>query len=402
MISENDFTLAVHLPEAPAAAPRPMAPPLVRSTSYVFSSTAENVELRSGQRAGYVYARLDNPTADAFAQAVASLEAGGRPDLGGQAFNSGMAAITSVMLAFTGSGGHVVAPVELYGGTYSLLAHLLRRFGVRTDFVDMSDLDAVAAVVDEKTDILYAETLANPTLSVANLPELASIAKRAGAMFVVDSTFATPFICRPLAYGADLVVHSGTKYIGGHSDVTGGVVIGGRNLLERVRQVRIDTGTVLAPDDAYMLRRGLHTLPLRMERHCASALAVASELVDHPMISRVHYPGLSDHGTHAVAKALFATDRFGGIVSLTVRGGVAAGVALTDSFRTVSLATSLGGTSTVAQHVASSTHRQLDDEALAAAGIDGGTVRLSIGLEDPGDILADITRALDELRRDHS
>lgn len=399
MTVPNEHTLAVHLPEPPAVPQRPLAAPLYRSTSYAFESTAENVELRTGQREGYVYARLDNPTADAFAEAMAVLETGGGDEaIGGQAFNSGMAAITSLLLAFTGSGGHVVAPVELYGGTYGVLSHLLRRFGVRTDFVDLNDLDAVEAAVGENTDVLYAETLANPTLSVANLPVLSRIAKRAGALFVVDSTFTTPLLCRPLAHGADLVVHSATKYVGGHSDVSGGVVVGGHDLLERVRQVRIDTGTMLSPDEAYLLRRGLQTLPLRMERHCSSALLVAQRLSGHPMISRIDYPGLPEHRDHVLAEKLFAPGRFGGIVTMTVQGGAAAGVALADGFRTVALATSLGGTTTVAQHVASSTHRQLDDEALAAAGIDGGTVRLSIGLEDPDDILADITRALDELR----
>ncbi len=395
----SEHTLAVHLTPPPVVNQRPLAPPLYRSTSYAFESTAENVELRTGETDGYVYARLGNPTADAFADAVAALETGGGADgIGGQAFNSGMAAITSVLLAFTGNGGHVVAPIELYSGTHGVLSHLLRRFGVRTDFVDMNDLGAVEAAVGDHTDVVYAETLANPTLSVANLPALSGIARRAGALFVVDSTFATPFLCRPLAHGADLVVHSATKYIGGHSDVSGGVVVGGQDLLKRVRDVRIDTGAMLAPDEAYLLRRGLQTLPLRMERHCASALLVAQRLATHRMISRVDYPGLPAHRDHVLAGKLFAPGLFGGIVTITVRGGAAAGVALADGFRTVALATSLGGTSTVAQHVASSTRRQLDDETLAAAGIDGGTVRLSIGLEDPGDILADITRALDELR----
>lgn len=395
----NDHTLAVHLPAPPIVCQRPLSPPLYRSTSYAFDSTAENIELRTGQRDGYVYARLDSPTADAFASAAAALEIGGENDtIGGQAFNSGMAAITSVLLAFTGRGGHVVAPIELYGGTYGVLAHLLSRFGVRTDFVDASDLHAVEMVVDSQTDIVYAETLANPTLTVANLPALAQIAHSAGALFIVDSTFTTPILCRPLTHGADLVVHSATKYMGGHSDASGGVVVGHQDLLARVRQVRIDTGAMLAPDEAYLLRRGLYTLPLRMDRHCASALTVAQELAAHPRIMRVDYPGLPSHRDHLLAGKLFAEDRYGGVVTVTVHGGVRCGVALVDGVRMVALATSLGSCTTVAQHVASSTHRQLDDEALAAAGISGGTVRLSIGLENPTDIVADITRALEQIR----
>lgn len=214
---------------------------------------------------------------------------------------------------------------------------------------------------------------------------------------MVDSTFASPVLCRPLAHGADLVVHSATKYIGGHSDVTGGAVIGAPDLLAPVRAIRKDLGGSLSPDDAFLLHRGLQTLPLRMARHCAVAAEVAGKLAGHPAIVALDYPGLPDHPSHALASALFSDGRYGGMLSITPRGGYAAGQALCDRLKLVAIATSLGGTHSLASHVASTTHRQLTPAALAAAGIDPGLVRISCGLEDPEDLIADLTQALDRL-----
>lgn len=351
-----------------------------------------------GERPGYSYSRVDNPTADAFAAAVAALEGAGLDgEVVGQPFASGMAAISTVLLSLTSSGAHVVAPRQIYGGTYALLTTVLARFGVQTTFVDGTDLEAVRSAVRPETTVIYAETLANPTMSVADLPGLAALAREAGATSVVDSTFASPAVCRPLEHGIDLVVHSATKYLGGHSDATGGVAVASPKLMAAVRHDRIDLGGILAPDEAFLLHRGLATLPLRVERHCSSALVVASGLLEHPGVQRVDHPGLPTHRDHALATKLFDAGRYGAIVTATPRGGREAGMALCDRLRLVGIATSLGGTHSVVGHIGSTTHRQLSDEALAGADIDPGAVRISVGLEDPEDILADLVQALDSL-----
>jgi cystathionine beta-lyase/cystathionine gamma-synthase len=397
-MTPGENTRAVHPPPPPVPEQQPMGLPVYRTAAWSFGSAAEYSDVLGGRQPGYSYSRVDNPTADAFAQAVAALE-GARVDgaVVGQPFASGMAAISTVLMALTRAGAHVVAPWEVYGGTYGLLTTVLDRFGVATTFVDLADLDAVRAAVRPETTVLWAETLANPTMSVADLPALSAIARDAGLTFVVDSTFASPAVCRPLEHGVDIVVHSATKYIGGHSDVTGGVAVGRPELLGRIRHDRIDLGGLLAPDEAFLLHRGLATLPLRVARHCSSALEVATALVEHPAVARIDYPGLPGHRDHALAVKLFDEGRFGGVVTITPRGGREAGRALCDRLRLVMRATSLGGTHSVVSHVASTTHRQFDDAALAAAGIGPAAVRVSVGLEDPEDLVADLAQALDSL-----
>ena len=397
-MTPGEHTRAVHPPAAPLPTQTPMGLPVYRTASFSFSSAQEYSDVLNDTRPGYSYSRVDNPTCDAFAQAVAALEgvhvAG---EVVGQPFASGMAAISTVLMTLTRAGAHVVAPREVYGGTYGFLTTVLDRFGVTTSFVDMTDLDAVRAAVRPETTVLWGETLANPTMSVADLPGLSAIAREAGLTFVVDSTFASPAVCRPLEHGVDVVIHSATKYIGGHSDTTGGVAVGAPELLARVRHDRIDLGGMLAPDEAFLLHRGLATLPLRMERHCASALAVAAALAEHPRVSRVDHPGLPTHRDHALAGKLFDAGRYGGVVTVTVDGGREAGMALCDRLRLISVATSLAGTHSKVSPVASTTHRQLSEHALAAAGIDAGAVRISVGLEDVEDLLADLQQALGAL-----
>jgi cystathionine gamma-synthase/O-acetylhomoserine (thiol)-lyase len=397
-MTSGEHTRAVHTPAPPVPEQVPMGLPVYRTAAWAFENADEYRDVLGGSRPGYSYSRADNPTADAFAQGVAALE-GVNVDgpVAGQPFASGMAAISTTLVALTKSGAHVVCPREVYGGTYGLLAELLPRFGVTTTFVDTTDLDAVRAAMRPETVVLWGETLANPTMTVADLPGLAAIAHEVGATFVVDSTFASPAVCRPLEHGVDVVVHSATKYIGGHSDVTGGVAVGAPDLLARIRHDRMELGGSLAPDDAFLLHRGLSTLPLRVERHCATALTVATALAEHPKVERVDYPGLPGHRDHGLAVKLFDRGRFGAVVTVTPAGGREAGVALCDRLRLVRVASSLGGTHSKVSHVASTTHRQLDDAALAAAGIGAGAVRISIGLEDAEDILADVVQSLDSL-----
>jgi cystathionine beta-lyase/cystathionine gamma-synthase len=269
--------------------------------------------------------------------------------------------------------------------------------------VDITDLDAVRAAMGPATRIIYAETIANPTTAVADLRQLAEIAHSAGAMLVVDSTLAPPVVCRPLEYGADLVLHSATKYIGGHSDVTGGVVTGSLELIGQIRKTRVDTGGSLSPDDAFQLRRGLETLPVRVRRQCATASVFAATVAKHPAVASVDYPGLATHPGHELARRTFDSGpegvRFGAIVTVTPHGGREAGQAFASALRLAAAASSLGGTHTVVSHVASTTHRQLDDRALAAAGIDPGAVRFSIGLEDSEDLISDAFMALEAMKQ---
>ena len=399
-LGEN--TRAVHLPAPPVPSQQPLGTPVYRTAAFAFESSAEYAAVLGDAVPGYTYSRIDNPTVDAFAAAVAALESASLPGpAAAQAFASGMAAVSGVFLALARAGTHVVAPAATYGGSYSLLRNVLSRFGVETDFVDVTDLGQVRAALRPATRVVYAETLANPTTAVADLPALAEIAAAAGALLVVDSTLAPPVVCRPLEHGADLVLHSATKYIGGHSDVTGGVVTGRPELISQIRTVRVDTGSSLAPDEAFLLRRGLETLPVRMRRQCSTAMVFAATLARHPVVARVDYPGLDSHPGHEVARRLFDAGRegtrFGAIVTVTPHGGREAGMAFADGLRIAQVATSLGGTHTKVSHAASTTHRQLDSAALAAAGIDPGAVRFSIGLEDAEDLVEDARLSLDSL-----
>jgi O-acetylhomoserine/O-acetylserine sulfhydrylase-like pyridoxal-dependent enzyme len=398
----GEGTRAAHTPRPSAPPQEPLGLPTYRTTAFRFDTAQDYADVLGDRKPGYSYSRVDNPTADAFALALAALEGYGsdRP-VAAQPFASGMAAISTVLLTVCRAGSHVVAPAAVYGGTYGVLQHVLQRFGVDSTFVDATDADAVRAAIRDDTAVVWAETIANPTTAVADLPALASVAHDAGVPLVVDSTFASPAVCRPLQWGADLVVHSATKYIGGHSDVTGGVVAGDVDLVARIRHSRLDLGGMLAPDEAFLLHRGLATLPLRVARHCATAAALAESLSTHPKVERVDYPGLASHPQHALAGKLFDSGaegrRYGAIVTVTPAGGREAGLALCDGLRIGAVATSLGGVHTVVSHVASTTHRQMDDAALAAAGIAPAAVRISVGLEDADDLVADVVHALDTL-----
>jgi cystathionine beta-lyase/cystathionine gamma-synthase len=393
-VEMGEGTRAVHPPPAPVPEQEPLGLAVHRSAAFRFRNAQEYADLLAGTVPGYSYSRIDNPTCDALALAIAALE-----DPSGTArcevFASGMAAITAVVLGLGRAGGHVVAPVELYGGTYGLLSGLLERWGVSVSYVDQRDLEAVrAALRPGQTFLVLAEILANPTMTVADVPALSALAHAAGLPLVVDATFASPVVCRPLALGADLVVHSATKYLGGHADATAGAVVGRAELLAPVRLVRITTGSTLSPDEAFLVHRGLATLPLRVRRACESATWLAQRLVLHPGVARVDHPSLPGRD-RVLAERDFAPGLFGAVLTITPPGGREAGMAFADGLRLARNATSLGGVHSKVSHAASTTHRQLDEEALLAARIDPGAVRLSVGLEDREDLLADLCQALE-------
>jgi cystathionine beta-lyase/cystathionine gamma-synthase len=400
----GENTRAVHLPAAPTPEQAPIGLPVWRTAAFSFAGAQEHADLLSGRTRGYFSGRAGNPTVDAFAAGLAALESAGLPErAAGQAFSSGAAAGTAVFLAFARAGAHVIAPATVNGATYDLLTGVLARFGVDADFVDMTDPAQVRAAVRSRTRIVWAEPLSGPALTIPDLPALATIAREIDALLVVDATAATPVVCRPLEHGADLVVHAAGTYISGHGDATGGVIAGRPELIKQVRKVRVDTGDTLAPDEAFLLRRGLETLPLRVRRQCDTASTFAAAIAKHPAVRHIDYPGLPGHPGHQLARGLFDQGpegtRFGAVVTVTPRGGRDAGLALADALRLAQVSGLLGGTRTQVSHVASTTHRRLDDTAMAVAGVDPGAVRFSVGLEDAEDLIRDASEALDTVRR---
>ena len=383
-------TRAIHGVELPAPSERPLTTPIWQSSSFAFDDAERFAAALHDPREGYAYSRYGNPTTAALEGLMADLEGGSEA----MAAASGMGAIASVLLGLAVGGDHLLLQREVYGGTFSLATAVARRFGIDTSFVDATDPIAVKEAMRPETRALYVETIANPTMTVADLPAMAEVALQAGVPLVVDNTIATPFFCRPIEHGASVVLHSATKYIGGHSDVVAGLAVFADKELHRSSwKTMLDIGASIDPFAAWLLLRGLKTLPIRMERHVANAAAVAELLAGHPKVERVYWPGLPEHPTHAVAERVL--DGFGGMLSFDLSGGRAAGRRFIESTRVAALAPSLGGTETLVAHPASTTHRQLDAAALAEAGIGEGMVRMSVGLEDADDLREDIAAALE-------
>ena len=384
-------TRAIHLAsQVQGAVPgTPMNVPIVQTANFSFESAHEYAEVINERAEGYCYTRLGNPTNATFEKAMAELE-GGECAV---AFASGMAAISGAVLPHVSAGDHVVTSQAIYGGTNDLFTGYLPRWGVEVTYVDGNDLDAVRAAIRPSTKVVYSETIGNPTLRVPDVAALSEIAHEAGALFMIDNTFATPYLCRPIELGADIVIHSATKSIGGHADTIAGVVVGrASEVMGPVANSLHVLGGALAPMNAFLLCRGLKTLALRVDRACSTAQAIAEFLEAHPKVERVHYPGLLSHSDHALAKRQLAAP--GGMVAFEVAGGLEPAARFQDSLELVSLAASLGECHTLVTHPASTTHRQCTPEECAAAGITEGFVRLSAGLEDPEDIIADLEQAL--------
>ena len=366
-----------------------MAPVLDPSSIYWFTDADEFAEAsRDKVGGGYVYSRWANPTVDAFEAAVADLE---RTE-GAEAFASGMAAITSICLAACSAGDRVVSARQLYGGTHELFTSLLPRYGITAELFDVNDLDGIEGAL-EGAKLLFCETIGNPRIEIADVPTLASLAGSAGVPLVVDNTFASPILCRPVELGATLSVHSATKFIGGHHDLLGGIVCGGRDALEPVAALNREFGATLSPFNAWLALRGLVTLPLRIERACSSALSVAEYLSDHPKIDRVYYPGLDGDPSKPLAEKLLS-GAGGGTLGFDVAGGLEPAARFQGRLRLTRPAASLGGVHSLIVHAASITHTQLSAEQLEDAGIAEGFCRMSVGLEDPEDIIEDLGRAL--------
>jgi cystathionine gamma-synthase/methionine-gamma-lyase len=347
----------------------------------------------AGEQAGYVYRRYESPTVDAFERAVAVLE-GGEAAF---ATASGMAAVHAALLAAgVRAGSAVVAAQDCYGATYSLLSTLMAEQGVAVAFVDVTDLTQVrAALAQHRPAALLVETISNPLLKLADIAALAEIAHAAGAALIVDSTFATPYLCQPLSLSADYVVHSASKYIGGHGDVLAGVVVTALANRQRLFTLEKLLGAVLAPEVAWLALRGLKTLPLRMERHCANALAVAIWLTAHPAVARVHYPGLPSHPQHDLAARLLGDRGYGGMIAFELRNATqTAAFHFLDALKLILPATTLGDVYSLALYPVMASHRAVPPAERARLGISDGLLRLSIGIEDVADIVADLAQAL--------
>ena len=374
---------------APDAPQPPINVPIYQTSTFEVEDAVELAELLEFQRPGHSYSRYSNPTHAALEGALAELE-GAEAAL---VTASGMAAIHGVVLSLLRSGDELIVPRAVYGGVVGLIGAILDRSGIGHQAVDTTDPELVAAAINERTRLLWLETISNPTTAVADIATLAELAHARGVLLAVDSTFASPALANPLALGADIVIHSTTKYIGGHSDLMGGALVGATDCVADARRIVINAGGNAAPLEAFLALRGLKTLALRMERHSANALTVATALEGAPGIARVLYPGLASHPQHELAMRTFRDGMAGGMLAIELEGGRSQGERFLGQVRVAVHATSLGSAETLVSHPASSSHRQLDDAALAAAGMSPGTVRVSIGLEDADDLIEDLVGA---------
>ncbi len=375
-------TRVIHGGQRPDPLTGAIMPPIYATSTYVQSSP--------GVHQGYEYSRTRNPTRDALQAAVASLEGGAA----GFAFASGMAASATV-LELLDAGSHIVAMHDLYGGSYRLLENVRKRSaGHRVSFVDLSNPAALTSAIRPDTRLVWVETPTNPLLKLVDLSAVAALARRHRLLAVCDNTFATPFIQRPLEHGFDIVVHSTTKYLNGHSDAIGGAaIVREPELAERIAYLQNAVGGVPGPFDAFLTLRGIKTLALRMERHCANALAIAQFLEQHPEVERVYYPGLASHPQHSLAKAQMAGG-FGGIVTAVVRGGLETARRTLERCRLFALAESLGGVESLIEHPGIMTHSSLPAATRESLGISDGLIRLSVGVEDVEDLIAELRQAL--------
>ncbi len=385
-------TTAIHHGYDPIEHHGALVPPIYLTSTFAFPSAEYGAACFAGAEPGHFYTRISNPTLQLLEQRVAALEGGAAAI----AFGSGMGAITSALWTLLQPGQEVLADTTLYGCTFAFMRDGLSRFGVKIRHVDMSNLAAVASALSENTRVVYFESPANPNMRMTDIEAVAALARARGALTVVDNTYCTPYLQRPLALGADVVLHSATKYFSGHGDVTAGLAVcADAELAQQIRLYGLKdmTGAVLSPQDAFLILRGLKTLALRMDRHCANALALAHSLQGHPAVRQVFFPGLSTDPYHALARRQMS--QFGGMLAFELKGGAPAGKRFMNALQLVARAVSLGDAESLAQHPASMTHSAYTPQERAEHGISEGLVRLSAGLEDAQDLIGDVTQALD-------
>ena len=383
-------TRAIHHAYDPMDNEGALTPPLHLTSTFAFESAEAGGEMFAGERPGHIYGRISNPTCDLLEQRMATLEGAEA----GLALASGMGAITATLWTLLSPGDEVLVDKTLYGCTFAFMQHGLAKWGVTITHVDMTDPENLRHAISDKTRVVYFETPANPNMRLVDIAAVSDIAHTMGAIVVVDNTYATPYLTRPIEHGADIVVHSATKYLGGHGDVVAGLVVGTAEQITDIRIVGMKdmTGAVMAPFNAMLILRGLKTLALRMDRHCASALVVADWLNAHPAVRWVGFPGLESFDQHDVATRQMAKP--GAMIAFELDGGNPAGRAMMNRLTMIKRAVSLGDAETLIQHPASMTHSTYTPEERAAHGISEGLIRLSVGLEEVADILADLAQAL--------
>ncbi len=389
--SKQSFaTRAIHFGYDPMDEQGALTPPLHLTSTFAFESAEAGGEMFAGTRGGHIYSRISNPTLDLLERRIANLE-GAEAAL---ATASGMGAITATLWTFLSPGDEILVDKTLYGCTFAFMRHGLSRFGITITHVDMTDVANIARAITPRTRIIYFETPANPNMRLVDIAAASTIARAAGVKTVVDNTYATPVLTRPIELGADIVVHSATKYLGGHGDLIAGLVVGNAEDIARIRTVGLKdmTGAVLSPFNAMLIMRGLKTLKLRMERHCATAQRVAQMLEDHEGVQRVFYPGLASSAQHELARRQMPG--YGGMIAFELAGGFSAGLAMMNGLKLIRRAVSLGDCESLIQHPASMTHSTYSAEERATYGIGEGLIRLSVGLEDAEDIIADLQAAL--------
>lgn len=383
-------TRAIHHGYRPDAHHGALVPPIYQTSTYAFPTVEYGAACFSGEQKAHFYSRISNPTLDLLEQRMAVLE-------GAEAavsFASGMGAITATAWTLLGAGDEIIVDRTLYGCTHTFFEHGLTRFGVTVTRLDLSDATVLEGAISSRTRFVYFETPANPNMRMIDIAAVSAIARRHGALVLVDNTYCSPYLQRPLELGADVVLHSATKYLNGHGDVTAGIVACNAELAQRIRLEGLKdmTGAVLSPNDAHLIMRGLKTLALRMDRHCDNAERIAAMLAAHPAVAVVHYPGLATDPCHALARRQMR--RYGGMLAFELKGGLDAGRRFMNALELVTRAVSLGDAETLAQHPATMTHSTYTPEERARAGISDGLVRLSAGLEDVEDLIADIEAAL--------
>ncbi|HWD30411.1 MAG TPA: methionine gamma-lyase [Pseudomonas sp.] len=383
-------TRAIHHGYDPLANQGSLVPPVYQTATFAFPTVEYGAACFAGEEGGHFYTRISNPTLALLEERMASLEGGEA----GLALASGMGAITATLWTLLRPGDEVLVGRTLYGCTFAFLHHGIGEFGVKVRHVDMTDLQAVEAAISAQTKVIYFETPANPNMQMVDIAAVAALAHQRDITVVVDNTYCTPYLQRPLELGADLVVHSATKYLSGHGDITAGLVVGRKALVGRIRLEGLKdmTGAVMSPQDAALLMRGMKTLNLRMERHCSNAQVVAEYLEQHPAVELINYPGLPGFPQYELAQRQMRLP--GGMIAFELKGGISAGRRFMNALQLFSRAVSLGDAESLAQHPASMTHSSYTPEERAQYGISEGLVRLSVGLEDIDDLLADIEQAL--------
>ncbi|MDQ3711345.1 MAG: PLP-dependent aspartate aminotransferase family protein [Acidobacteriota bacterium] len=385
-------TLTVHAGEDLTENFGAVSVPIYTASVFAFSDAEEGAAIHNYQKPGYFYGKLGNPTQDALEKAIAELENGESA----LAFASGMAAVSAAVLTIVKSGDHIVAPDSMYSTTTFFFKHLAENFGIETSFVDATDAKNYANAIRPHTKIFWIETPSNPLVKITDISTVAKIARENGITSIADNTFATPFNQRPLELGVDLIIHSATKYLGGHSDLTAGLLVGRKDIVEKARLETTKLyGGNIAPQVAWLVLRGIKTLALRMERHNNNASAIANMLSSHSRVKAVYYPGLAVNQNHEIARKQMKG--FGGMIAFDI-GGIEAGKTLVNNLKVCMLATSLGGVETIIQHSASMTHAALSPEERLTAGVTDGLIRLSVGIEDAQDLIADLQQALDRIR----